>query len=927
MNNNLPAWRNVMPPRNEVASGDFKTADFAADLSRIGDSGGEPSYLDAKLFFRMTYLTDGMKGLLAEALRRVSGNGGDPVIQLKTAFGGGKTHSMFALYHFFGGTDARDMDGAAEVLARADVPYIPKVNTAVFVGTAEGPASSHDVHGVKVNTVWGEIAVKLAHNAGDMGLFELVRESDERSTSPGSRVLRELFDSCGPCMVLIDEIVAYARKLRDEPGLPAGTFDNFQSFIQEITEAAKMSRNSVVIASIPESNNEIGGESGQKVLQKVEHTFGRIQSIWKPVEADDGFEIVRRRLFHECKDPNARERVANAFSGMYAENKRDFPAESCGMGYRDKIISCYPVHPEIFERLYGDWSTLEKFQRTRGVLRLMAEVVHELWTRGDTSPLIMPGSIPLDAVKVRDELLRALPSDGWHAIADTEIDGVKSRPKKIDDDIQRFGKISAARRVSRAIMLGSAPGSRSQAVRGIEKAYIRLGVVQPDESIADFNDALSTLQSELAYLYSDTDGTRFWYDTRPTLRKTVADRKKRVPDDDVRNEIIRRLKKFRSERPFAGVHVCPSSSLDVPDEMSARLVILGPEDSHKQSGTESPAEKKCAEILSGRGDSPRYYQNMLMFLAPDKGQIDILNDKVREYLAWKGVDDEKDILNLDARQTRETRDNIAGCNAEIDARISEAWIWILAPKIDTESDIKTVIWEKERVRSGNASIIAAAAKCLKDNDLLAVKIDPSYLKEEVLDKFLWKDSDNISVKTLWECLCRYCYLTRLADYGVLKESIASGVKSGVFALSDSFADGKYDGLKYECELSGVSDSAYLVKKETAVKILQPEIPPESVKDSGHDTPPENHKPGTESTPPKLTVHRNFHMSAEIDPVRLTADAKNFYDNVIRELNDHAGRVRVTLEIEAVSGDGFPQDFERDILANCVNLKAANFGFE
>ena len=164
------------------------------------------------------------------------------------------------------------------------------------------------------------------------------------------------------------------------------------------------------------------------------------------------------------------------------------------------MISCYPIHPEVFDRLYEDWATLERFQRTRGVLRLMAAVIHELWMGSDAGLLIMPGSIPMDVPTVRDELTRHL-SEGWNALVDREVDGRNSIPYQKDQANQRYGGKLASRREARTVMLGSAPTSRDQNVRGIESSRIRLGVVQPGENISVFNDALSTLTTSLAYLY------------------------------------------------------------------------------------------------------------------------------------------------------------------------------------------------------------------------------------------------------------------------------------------------------------------------------------------------------------------------------------------------------------------------------------------
>ena len=263
-------------------------------------------------------------------------------------------------------------------------------------------------------------------------------------------------DACGPCLILMDELVAYAKKIYGISGLPAGSFDNFISFIQEITEAASTSRNSLVVASIPESDIEIGGEAGQIALEAIEHTFGRMESIWKPVAATEGFEVVRRRLFLDCKNPDARDSVCESFSQMYQNNPSDFPVQAREVEYRERMVSCYPIHPEVFDHLYEEWSTLERFQRTRGVLRLMAAVIHELWMNNDSSAMIMPGSLPLDVPNVRDELTRYL-SEEWNSIVDTEVDGKKSIPYQKDKNISRYGSSMACRRLARTILLGERP--------------------------------------------------------------------------------------------------------------------------------------------------------------------------------------------------------------------------------------------------------------------------------------------------------------------------------------------------------------------------------------------------------------------------------------------------------------------------------------
>lgn len=920
----LPAWRNVIVPQSDVSQGNYRKAEFAADLSQVSRGEGSIEYLDPVEFFGRTYVTEGMRGLLVQAMRRVTGGDGEPVIQLKTAFGGGKTHSMLALYHLMRSSEAVSrIPGVRRALDDAGVSFLPKVNVAVLVGTSLDPTRprvSRRFPGLSVNTLWGEMALQFAENAGDVRLYDYVRESDARGVSPGSEVFRELLDACGPCLVLMDEIVAYARKLREDKYLPAGTFDNFLSFMQEITEAARSSRNSIVVASIPESDIEVGGENGKKVLESVEHIFGRMESIWKPVAASEGFEIVRRRLFNECQDDEARRIVANSFSRMYNDNAGDFPAETREAEYRDRIISCYPIHPEFFDRLYGDWATLERFQRTRGVLRLMAAVIHELWMTNDNSALIMPGSIPLDVPNVRDELIRHLP-EGWNAIIDKEVDGKNSVPYQKDKAIPHFGSNSAARRVARTIMLGSAPTSRAQAVRGIGKERIRLGVIQPGENVSVFNDALTTLQSALAYLYTDTAGSRFWYDTRPTLRKTVEERARQfVADPDVKEEIERRLSSFRREKPFAGVHVCPGSSLDVPDEQAVRLVVLGAGDEYStRQKNESAAVKSCAEILNSRGNLPRVYRNMLAFLAPDQEQMENLRKEARLYLAWKSIENDSEALNLDAAQNRETKASIKRYDEAVGLHVREAWCCLLVPYIDRENDIKTVNWEALKLNGGNEPVVPRAARRMEQEGVLITRWAASMLKME-LDGLLWRDKDDIAIKTLWDYLCTYCYLPRLSGYEVLEEAVMSGLSSGEFALAeDKTNSGGYTGIKRDCPVSSVNKSSLLVRIEALPAPVSEEEPK-----PGPVLPPVN-----PPAPPEVARGtRHFTLHAALDITRINRDVKDLAEEVISHmLTVDGGKLEISLTVEMSSTKDIPHDIVRTVSENCNTLKFTNFSWD
>lgn len=959
----LPCWRDVIQPHPDVAQGRYKKAEFAADLAQVARGEGANEYRDPVEFFARTYVTEGMTGLLEQALRRVSGKDGEPVIQLKTAFGGGKTHSMLALYHMLRGrVSIEKIPNVKLVLERAGVASLPRANVSVLVGTALDPTKTkrpQNFPGISINTLWGEMAAQLAESAGNPKLYDYVKEADKKGVSPGSETLKNLFDACGPCLVLMDELVAYAKKIYGANGLPAGTFDNFISFIQEVTEAARASRNSLVVASIPESAIEIGGEAdpdgkearaGKIAADAIEHTFGRMEAIWKPVAANEGFEVVRRRLFLDCKDNAARDEVCARFSQMYNENQSDFPMEAREVEYRDRMISCYPIHPEVFDRLYEDWATLERFQRTRGVLRLMAAVIHELWMGNDAGLLIMPGSIPMDVSAVRNELTRHLDiEEGWNAIVDREVDGRNSVPYQIEQSNGRYSKNMAARRVTRAIMLGSAPTSRVQNVRGIEASRIRLGVVQPGENISVFNDVLNTLTTSLAYLYTNPSGDRFWYDTRPTLRKTVEDRATQVSASDVEYEIEMRLRAIRREPPFGGIHVCPSSSLDVPDDQTVRLVILRPADTYRASNQNNTAMTAAVDILNNRGTTPRIYRNMVAFVAPDQDLMLSLQQTVRRFLAWKSIKEDSEDLNLDAAQNRETDNNLARFNKTVDDQIKEVYCWLLIPYIDKAANLKTIIWDTIRISGGNESIIGRAASKMKQNEQVITRWAPALLKME-LDNVLWSSSDHIQIKTLWDYLCTYCYLPRLANEGVLMDAISSGLASTeYFAYAAGFDGTRYLDLSWNRTVWAVDRSAYLVKIPVAQKQLAEEDAEGQPPTPDTCQMPDNSPGGTVlSEPPEISgsvsshtdfdrpaaspveraKNKRFYMSAHLNTTRIGRDVQRLIEEVITHLTTVDGtQVDVSLEVNVQAPNGLSQQVVRTVTENCRTLHVEDYGFE
>lgn len=938
----LKPWRSIVTPHRDVASGKYQQAEFAADLWQVYLGEAASEYQHPTEFFRRTFITEGLQKLLSNGMQRVGGKGGDPVVELQTNFGGGKTHSMLALYHLLSGTPASELPGSEQVLKDAECEVAPNVNRAIVVGTKVSPGNpSKKDDGTVVRTIWGEIAWQLGGKAG----YEMIRADDKNATNPGDK-MKELFNKFSPCLILIDEWVAYARQLHEGSVLPAGTFDTQFTFAQTLSESAKAAKNTMLVVSIPASDNEIGGEWGQRALSRLKNAIGRVESSWRPASPDEGFEIVRRRLFEPLLDKEAfvaRDAVARAFVEMYGTQQNEFPSECREAEYERRIKLAYPIHPELFDRLYNDWSTLDKFQRTRGVLRLMAAVIHSLWERQDGNLLIMPATIPIDDPAVQFELTRYL-DDQWTPVIAKDVDGENSLPLKLDRDAPNLGRYSACRRVARTIYVGSAPTQRA-ANRGIDDRQVKLGCVQPGEATATFGDAIRRLTDRATYLY--VDGSRYWYSTQPTVTRLADDRASQLHEHDVLDEIVRRLREeARSRGDFHRVHACLGSS-DIPDEHDARLIILSPEYPHTKGQVDSAARREAQDILDNRGNSSRNYKNTLIFLAGDATRLKELHSAIRHYLAWKSIWEEREQLNLDPFQSKQADTKRKSADDTVKARISEAYYWMLAP---SQPDLKgSLEWTEIRLQ-GSDSLALRASKKLKSEEMLLVQMGGVRLRLELDRVPLWR-GDDVPVKHLVEDFATYLYLPRLRDPDVLIAAIREGLplltwQSETFGYAQSKdASGRYLGL--------VGGGAAAIQIEGGALVVKPDVAAEQLRkdaeaqqqpgaaDTGatptdqvgdQDQLTGGEQPGGDGTvgptPPAAPVYRRFHGSIQLDSLRVGRDAGRIADEVIQHLTKLVGAdVQVTLEIQARLQEGASDKTIRDVTENCRTLRFDSFGFE
>ena len=929
----LRPWRELVTPHPDVASGRYQQAEFAADLHQVWRDEAADEYGKPVEFFRRTFLTDGLRDLLLNAVRRFCKAGGDPVVELQTNFGGGKTHSMIALYHLAAGYPPNELPGVEAMLATAGLGAPPPAKAAVLVGQMISPGAVHRHGDTEVRTLWGELAWQLGGAEG----YALVAEADRTGTSPGDALVT-LLRQYSPCLVLIDEWVAYARQLYGVDGLPAGSFDAQFTFAQALAEAARSVEGALLVVSIPASDIEVGGEGGRAALERLKNVIGRMESSWRPASAEEGFEIVRRRLFDDlsAESAPARDAVVKAFGALYRSHKSEFPSGVGEQDYERRLAAAYPIHPELFDRLYGEWSTLDKFQRTRGVLRLMAAVVHQLWERNDANLLIMPATVPIDAPQVSSELTRYL-EEGWVPVIESDVDGPNALPLRLDrENAPTLGRYSAARRVARTIYLGSAP-TQQAANRGIDDRSVKLGCVQPGESSATFGDALRRLTDQATYLY--VDGPRYWFSLQPSVTRLAQDRAaSHFSEDDVAEEIRRRLAaatRAAQRGDFAHVHPAPRAPSEVPDEAEVRLVVLGPEHPHSGKTTDSPARLAAQHFLDERSGGSRAHRNMLVFLAADRSRLAELGQGTREYLAWKSIETEKETLNLDTFQSRQAETKRAQFDEVVSHRIAETFTWVLLPSQSPEGP--SVSWEESRV-SGPDPLAVRVSKKLRKEEGLITEYSGARLRMDLDRVPLWR-GDHVTLKQLWSDYSQYLYLPRLRDSAVLVDAVRSGIAlltwaTDTFAYASAYdeAAGRYVGLSAGQHVGVVLDSAsVVVRPDVAAHQLEtPEPVPEPGSDGPTGVPGQDGVAGTTGSDDgqrKAHAPTRFYGRVTLDPLRMLRDIGEIADAVVNQLGRADAALTVTVEIEARTAAGFEEDVRRAVDENARTLKFQTHEFE
>lgn len=518
----MKPFTQVAVPHDDIINGKLTMDVFAADLWQVVKGRAPPDYQDPDLFFRKTYPTKGMDKILKIAKSRIEGKSGDAVIQLQTPFGGGKTHTLIALYH-------KAREWGAKV--------------AVFDGTAPG---------VKDAKPWEEIERQLT------GRVEITKGD----TAPGKEALIKILSASSPALILIDELLEYATKAAGVKVGESNLASQTSAFIQELTGAVSTLGNVLLVITLPTSILERYDENAERMFQQLKKVVGRTEKIYTPVSDDEIANVVRARLFSRVDEDEAK-RVVDEFVD-YAVSEGLLSKEEA-MDYRERFLRSYPFKPEVIDVIYERWGSFPTFQRTRGVLRLLSLLIYDLLDRN--VPFVRLGDFNLSNEEIRQELIQHIGPE-WESVVSQDITSRDAGAKKVDENLgssYRAYKLGTV--VSTTIFMNSFSG------RGKGEVSIRelkLYSTYPEFSSTVIDNAVNHLKEKLFYL-SDHG---LFFTNQPNLNRMLVTREESVSEGEIYERELDIIKTHISSPPRFKICMHPKFHRDVPDTPEPKLVIL-----------------------------------------------------------------------------------------------------------------------------------------------------------------------------------------------------------------------------------------------------------------------------------------------------------------------------------------------------------------
>ncbi len=862
----MKPWWQVATPHRDIREG--RIGDFAADLYSIMEGKASVEYMDPEIFFRRTHLTKGLENVVKDVILVLSGKTEKGrVIHIQTPMGGGKTHTLVYLYHLFkSGRKFSHYPEIKRILGTTGLESMPDVNMAVFVGTAPNVLSGR--------TPWGEIAYQL-------GEYELMRENDRNRTSPGRELIERILEKRKPVLILVDELAEYIVKAKEFE-------DQVFAFSQELTEAVSKSLDKcVLVCTLPSSTPY--GERGEKVLSQLQRIFGRMQVIYTPVEGEEIYEIIRKRLFEDLGDIRDHEIAAAGYFDLYQRLGDEVPSKARDANYRERIKKAYPFHPELIDILFERWTTIPGFQRTRGVLRLLAEVVADLFGR-DPLPLILPSSVNLANQRIRRMLIEHI-GEVFEGVLASDIIGDSARAPSIDKRMgSEYAKFRVATRLATSIFLYSFSGGerKGATVKDLRIAVLSEGIPPPI-----IGDALKKLEDLDGPLYLHSEKGLYYFSSKVGLNRIIIDKEDTVKDEEIEEEIKKRLEKVVG-RDFE-VFIWPTSNRDIPDDKKLKLVVLPLEMTRGDPRTRRFVE----DVLTYYSSSFRIYKNTILFLAPDLQEYNGVRSAVRRFLALKAINSDNELLKtLTDADKEKAREKMEDMDSNATFNIISMYRHLIKIKGFRDGNLELLELDLGIPTRGKISITARVKSFLKDQDILLEKIDPKIIARHVL-----KDEEK-KIADIWDAFLRFPDLPMLENENVLKSSIAKGVKDGLFGLlvRDKVFYGEEVSVQLEDDVFVIGKEKALEMKAKEAEKIPEEAPSIAPKKEVIETVGERRVKPEKVEIPVQRIHKLM-IRAEVPWSRLS----DVIRGILNPLHREGSEISLEIKIDAKSEQGISRD--------------------
>jgi hypothetical protein len=672
------AWPDVVRPHDDILSGDLEMAVFAADLGAVvrDESSAREVYADPAAFFRATYLTSNMRDLLSDVLGALSGQGGDRVLQLRTPFGGGKTHSLLALYHL--ATARERLSGFEELRALPD-PGAARV--AVLSGVDLDPSSPRRHDGVVARTLWGELAWQL----GGVDLYAEVASQDERGHAPGKDVLVKLFSREEPTLLLLDEVLVYTEKAKAIRVGDSTLGSQVLLFLQALTEFVAAQPRAAMVYSLQKSVLEAAGDDS--LLIALDHLVTRVDAKREPVSGDEVMRVVQRRLFSDLGSDDDRAETARGYADLLRryrrqlaetdEQRRDADAEA--ERFEQRVLRSYPFHPALLDLMHQRWTTLPTYQRTRGALQFLATVVYALWNSdAEKLPLIGSGDVLYGDEKVRGAFFAQVGDrEGFTGVLERDLTGANAGVREVDrrlaGDSHRLKRLRVGSRVASAVMLYSF-GGRTDEEKGVLENEVIASLLAPDLDRNLLTTALADLREQLLFLHHT--GRRYRFDKTPNLNQLLAAEVDKFTHEEVtaavRAELEKRIGSARSALLW------PADGGRIPDrEPEFRVVYLDPS---WAALSRAEREARLRDMSEWRGGGvPRTYRNALAFALPGTEPLEFARQAARRSLGVASLVKQAKTLNIAGEQLSELKERGDAAARELSTTLDRAYELVLLP--------------------------------------------------------------------------------------------------------------------------------------------------------------------------------------------------------------------------------------------------------